>query len=281
MNTLNRILVPVDFSPLSQNGLNQAVQLAMRTNAKLYIFHAYSRPVVPETVNLENVQLNAVQTTYLRKKERQIDDQITEMIEKSPFIGDVDFEVIKKLNNSVSGIVAAVHHYQPDLVVMASKSRHGLDELWGTKTAKVAKQIDVPVLALPDQADLRSLKRIGFACDYGHPMEANSLAYLPLMAQLFRAEIHIINVSDDPVSHGAHEFEQATRLHDMLSDMPHSFDYVFGKNVEKGLVSYCRENNIQLLAIIPHSRSFLEKLFRESLTKQMMYHIDMPLLILK
>ncbi|MBT28309.1 MAG: universal stress protein UspA, partial [Thalassobius sp.] len=67
----------------------------------------------------------------------------------------------------------------------------------------------------------------------------------------------------------------------MLEEVSHSFDYIYHKNVEDGLVNYCKNNKIGLLTVITKSKSFFTKLFDESLTTQMVYHIDVPLLIIK
>ncbi|MDX1628754.1 MAG: hypothetical protein R3345_08640, partial [Fulvivirga sp.] len=51
--------------------------------------------------------------------------------------------------------------------------------------------------------------------------------------------------------------------------------------VDAGLIEFCRENEIGLIGILPKSYNFIERVFHDSLTKQMAFHSPIPLLVLK
>ena len=43
---MQNILVPIDFSPVSENALKYAVQLAKKSNGRIYLYHSVEIPAV-------------------------------------------------------------------------------------------------------------------------------------------------------------------------------------------------------------------------------------------
>jgi|GEM_PF-781108 len=275
MIPINNILVPVDFSEKSEYALGQAIAFAKTSNSKLILFNAYHRPMVPSGVEVE------VEKSFLKKRARSIDKKFDDLIQNCPELKDVEFTTRKMLGKSTDSIVAAIKPMDIDLVIMASKGAHGFDEIWGSKSAKVAMRAKCPVLVLPDRADIGNLNNIGFACDFKNKIDSEMLNILPLLAKIYNVKIHVINVTLSAKDTYAKKHKDPIKLHHLLEEVPHSFDYIYNRDVEYGLIKYCKDNDIGLLAIMPKSRNFFEKLFRESLTEQMVYHIDIPLLVLK
>ena len=275
MIPLHNILVPIDFTQRSTHAVKQATLLAQKSGSKLILFHAYHRPMVPAGVEAE------VEKSFLKKRARSIEKKFDELVNDIPTLKEVNYSLHKTLGKSTDSIVNSVEKLQVDLIVMGTKGAHGFEEIWGSNAAKVAEKAQCPVLILPDEADLSNLKKIGFACDFNQNKKIKMLDYLPFLAKVLNTKINVIYVSLDPKDRHPREYKQAIKIHRKLEDIPHSFDYVYNKNIEDGLVNYCKDNDIGLLAIMPKSRNIFEKLFSESLTKQMVYHIDVPMLILK
>ncbi len=275
MIPLHNILVPVDFSPRSVHAVEQAAILAQKSGSELILFHAYHRPMVPAGVEAE------VEKSFLKKRARSIENKFEELIKEVPQLTEINYSLRKTLGKSTDSIIESVEELKIDLIVMGSKGAHGFDEIWGSNAAKVAEKSKCPVLILPDQANISDLEKIGFACDFEDDKTSSMLDYLPFMAKVLNARINVIYVSLDPKDRHPREYKQAVKIHRLLEEVPHSFDYVYSKNVEDGLINYCKDNGIGLLTTMPKSRNIFEKLFSESLTKQMVYHIDVPMLILK
>lgn len=275
MIPLHNILVPVDFTDRSMHAVEQASMLAQKSGSELVLFHAYHRPMVPAGVEPE------VEKSFLKKRARSIENKFNELVKEVPQLNQITYRIIKNLGKSTDTIIKAVEDYSVDLIVMGTKGAHGFDEIWGSKAAKVGEKAQCPVLILPDKSDLSKLNKIGFACDFNQKNNSKMLNYLPFMAKVFNTKINVIYVSVDPNDRHPREYKEAIKIHRLLEEIPHSFDYVYNKNIEDGLVNYCKDNDIGLLAIMPKSRNFFEKLFRDSLTKQMVYHIDVPMLVLK
>jgi nucleotide-binding universal stress UspA family protein len=50
-------------------------------------------------------------------------------------------------------------------------------------------------------------------------------------------------------------------------------------NIEEGIQEYIHEHGINLIAVTTHKRGVIEKMFNPSLTKKMLFHTHIPLLV--
>jgi nucleotide-binding universal stress UspA family protein len=63
--------------------------------------------------------------------------------------------------------------------------------------------------------------------------------------------------------------------------IPHEFHLVTGTDVRHGIESYLKKQPADLLVMVTHEHSFMERLFGKSHTTAMVYHTHVPLLVLK
>jgi len=79
----------------------------------------------------------------------------------------------------------------------------------------------------------------------------------------------------------ASEFiSEAADLDDLFVGIEHSFKFIEDNDVEKGILKFVNDNNIDLLAVISRKRGFFERLFHKSISKKLAMHANVPILIL-
>jgi len=54
--------------------------------------------------------------------------------------------------------------------------------------------------------------------------------------------------------------------------------HLFGHNFEETLQDYIRQQEIDILGMVTHKRSFADRIFHPSITMRMSYHTEIPLL---
>ena len=57
------------------------------------------------------------------------------------------------------------------------------------------------------------------------------------------------------------------------------FQLLYSNNIEDRLQAMIKEDDIDLLVLVTQKRSFFERFFGTSLTKQMVYHTHIPILV--
>ena len=135
----NRILVPLDGSPLAEQALGRAIAIARASGAEIDITLVH-QPLVfdgfadaPWIGQLENVEREYVNT---------IDAEI-----RSGGLVHVTHAVLR--GNPVDMICRRIEEIQADLVVMTTHARSGLNRAWvGSVADGVIRHATVPVLAL-------------------------------------------------------------------------------------------------------------------------------------
>lgn len=149
MNSFNKILVPVDFSPHSEHALALAADLARRYGASLCLVHAHEPALyaAPETYLLYTAeQLPAL----LAEVQKRLDANVAQA--RALGVTAVTSEVL-------SGVpfVEIVRHAREggfDLIVIGTHGRTGVAHaLLGSVAEKVVRKAHCPVLTarLPDQ----------------------------------------------------------------------------------------------------------------------------------
>jgi nucleotide-binding universal stress UspA family protein len=268
------VLFPTDFSERSIKALRQAIGFARRFHDKMIILHVYSRPYKENASAAESKSM-------LRHKKDHIDEKFDELLEEYPKLKDLNYEFRSEIGVSVDCISETTQRQKIDLIIMATKGARGLGEIWGTTTAKIVKSVEVPVLILPDDSDLSEVKKLGLACDYSEHIDYRKLEFLVEVAESQQMDIDVFTLNRDEKSMTSEEIANQNHVKEQLESVNTTFSFHFHNNVEEGVIDYAKSKGIGVIAIMPKSYFYIERLFHESLTERMAFHSPFPLLVLK
>ena len=270
---MQTILIPTDFSPEAHNAALHAAELAKIFNARLLLFHAYMLPtpvsevpyvmVTVEELQKENEQL-------MRKEAESLNQQFNTEIEWLVRIG-IPSDEIKILTEE-----------RPiDMVVMGMKGVGGLDKLIGSTTVNLIRKVSTPVMVIPQNSRFNKLQHITFGTDFHYEVNVNSYAPLVELAKQFNSTLHIVHIrKTDSNSNEVVEAEWRKTAGNVFSGLNYEFVTVEDDNIKHGLVEYIESNETELLVMLTHKHSFLERLFNKSQTAAMAYETRVPLLVL-
>ena len=271
---MKTILFPTDFSERANRALEQAINVAEKSNARLILYHVYHRPVLQGETNEQTA-------TWLKQLEEGIDVRFQKLAHQFPRLKKLNCEYRKELGISVESIAHIPKNEDISLIMMATEGATGLGELWGTKTAQIIKSVKVPVLVIPDNTHLAEVSKIGLVCDYSEQTHYQTLDFLLDFIELFQLNVDVITFNRDEKTMTYREEANRELVKKKLENVAATFHFTYNGEVEEGIVGYSNTNNIGMIAILPKSYSFIERLFRESLTEKMVFHSNLPLLVLK
>ena len=156
---LNKILVPVDFSPPSTLAVNHGAALARKFRAKLSLLHVVDSPTA----------LLYTFPTEAEKVERQRREQAEKMLPiliSSEDRNDLDVRFLVKAGEVEETIENAVHEENADVVVMGTHGRTLFGRLLiGSVTQGLLRKLGVPVLTVCRVSRPLEFKRILFGTD--------------------------------------------------------------------------------------------------------------------
>lgn len=141
-----KILVPVDGSPLSALTIERAVSFAKEAGAKLVFF--FAKPEYPLSFYGEGALIDpATPEQFAKMAEEQAQEILTEAVAQATAQGVACDSLTLTHSAPWEGIIAAAVQNGADLIFMASHGRRGISGLLlGSETQKVLTHSTIPVL---------------------------------------------------------------------------------------------------------------------------------------
>lgn len=271
---MKTIIVPTDFSPVSINALNYAADMALAVNASLILLHVYQMPV---SSNNTDIPLPIMDYRELEEiQQKRIEEFKTRMInEKSAAL---TIATLVRMGSLVDELKTLSAEKKPFAIVMGTKGAGFVQRLLvGSSTLSVLRNITFPVLVVPPDASFRSIRHIGFACDFQKIQETTPVSLIKEWVATFQADLRVLNV-DSNKANVRDTAQQSVLLYTLLQDMHPQYSYIDSPEVEAGISSFAEDNQIDLLIVIPRKHRLLETLFQKSHTKDLIFHSQIPIL---
>ncbi|MDO9186780.1 MAG: universal stress protein [Bacteroidia bacterium] len=272
-----KILSPTDFSKLSNIAVRYAGKLAKKLNAELILLHV--------------VYIDAPPRAQATLKTRQILDAMADNAKQdfTQLINEIKSEAGNKINVShhialgypVEDVIKTfAQHNTIDLIIMGMKGSSGLKKmLIGSTAVAVMGSSRIPVITIPEHARFNAIKSIVYPSD----MHAISLEVKNLIqfAKLFNASIHILHVVSTDSKKKIDRLKIKNKLISKYNYPRISFHISVNDQVTEAIDEYAADTKADLLAMFTHKPTFFEKLFGQSITREMAFHGWIPLLAIK
>jgi nucleotide-binding universal stress UspA family protein len=259
-----KILFPTDFSELSITALTKLIPVLQKSNAHLVLLHA------------------AKHTKSAESNDRvRIEERFAKFEAACSGLKKISYEKRWAFGVSADLIVAESDRVEIDMILMATAGAHGLNAIWGTKTEVVVKKAQVPILVLPDGADLDQIAKIALAADFEQAIAPARLRMLKRLVRYFEAAIEVVSINREENDFSRTEKRHRKELRYQLEEFePQFINYRQEKSVPESLLNYAIEHKLDLITILPHREDFLGGLFHEKLSQKMVNQSTRPLLIL-
>ena len=275
---MKRILVPVDFSKEAECAAKVAASIARRTGSEIYLVHMLELPVT----TIDPAEMNTIgsepQIIYFMKLAHEKFDKFKQL----PFFEGLRVIESIQFQHAFSGIIAESEKNMIDLIVMGSQGASGLQEMFiGSNTEKVVRRSKVPVLVIKKGVDDFAVKDMIFASDFNKESKSTFHRVISF-AELFDAKIHLLYINT------IHNFNTTKNIESRIANFMDDFDFTnYTTNIyndisiEKGILSYARDIDADLIALNTHGRSGLSQLFNGSIGQELANHALRPVITFK
>jgi len=271
---MKTILVPTDFSKNSDNAIHFAMELNKKLKSKVTLFHSYVVPAfasdIPVVMPSDEEMERDARVGMKQQKDKILTAYPNTEIETLLSPGYAEDEIVK---------ISSERKFE--LVIMGTQGASGLREvLVGSITAAVMEDTACPVLAIPENASFRGLYKIVFATNYADK-DFENVEHVIDIARKFGAEVILLHISGGEIDK-AYEFDAIESFKERIIEESKyenvSFKLLENRNVIDGLSFYLDEVKADMLAMSMRHRTFFQKIFSRSKTKQMAFHTHIPLL---
>ena len=251
---MKKIIVPIDFSNVSDTCIKFAKKVAKRLGVEIEVIHCWHPHVS-----------TAVESGFLvaeNEKEYQLDLEAflqKHNLEKNKGRLEVGFPgtVIPKLSKEEDTL----------LIIMGTTQEYGLiEKMLGSVASAVMKQVECPVFLIPPQFTPAKFKKVLVAGEI-ESTDEHSIKQIIAFTKQFDAEVKFANVSSfHEKGKGLKVTEQLLEKITRKEDIGFSFEVVDIDNhdIGSGLNDYCQKNEIDLLILLTRKHRWWENLFHNS-----------------
>lgn len=273
--SINRILIPTDFSPCADKALEFGILLARKEGIELLICHINPIPAGGDAMFFINAEI-------LDRNESDTEDLFKTLYDRFTELKSTSHKFLQETGFSVDKIRDVAKNEKADLIMMGTKGRgNSINAFFGSVAAGIMKRSDIPVLVVPENAYVKTTQNILLATDLDEEKHEASIKVLAHIAKLFESGVHIVHVIKNEIpSEVSLAPDKVMLWAELMKDVDHHYHFVGNDNVQEGIMRYAYENEVQMLALLGKSYSLLDRLFHKSLTKQLVYHSKLPLLVL-
>lgn len=258
------ILVCTDFSPGSKNAVRYAAKLAAALDVELLLAHIVHREDGSSITKQEDTELNAklvLAAQELKKTYR------------------VKVQTEKREGIPVNEILSIGQKNKVSLIVTGSKETAAGSGLVGGLVYDLMHASLLPVLAVPMGCTFTPFHEIVLAMD---PKSRNDYddSVLVNFILAFHSSLVITAVAEPGKKEKVLKDAAMVAIEMRYAEMMHMLQVIESDSLEKGVQKAIKDNDAELLVIIPHRNHYIDRMMRLTKTQKVLKNINVPLLTL-
>lgn len=287
-----RILVGTDFTTTSARALGEAVRLASYDSTPLHVLHVVDRRVLE---NLED-QVVVDEARTMAEAERRLEEFAAE---HAGGYENLQLEVV--LGHPFAEFIRVINETKVDLVVLGSQGTHEHGNRLGALASRCLRKAPAPLLVM-DERKHEPFQKVVCAVDYSDTSKLVVEKAIHL-ANLEQADLEFVHVYVPPSSfqspdsgvmlvgfEGIADYPRVVRgnleafVKPFLSSVTTSnvsYQVVDHMSVGRGLVSYLKENEGDLLVLGTHGRTGWRSLLLGTTAEHIFHKIPCSTLAIK
>lgn len=269
---MKNILVPVDFSQVSEAAARFAVDLAKENNASVtflnsaeinyfadYHFPVYSNSKLMVTEVVESIQ---------RQMDRMVEDFKVEGVEIEGKVSPLTL---------MESIKDEIKESDIDLCVVGTTGCSGIEEFFvGSNTEKIVRQVGCPVISVPQTSSIDAIKKILVPIDL-REIRTSFLKEVRLLQKMFNCQLQFVWVktphnieNEDAVA------DELGRIFESFGIDNYSFFIVRSVFPSDGIFMEVDDSNADMVAMATHARRGISHWLSGSLTEDTVNHVEVP-----
>ncbi len=258
MNEISNILVPFDFSTISNKALEYAVDFVGK-DEKMRITLAY----------ITNVQNEEILDKAFNEVEKECQSRLKHKIQW----------VLAK--GPLTESLAEIHKEKKiDLVIMGT---HGATNEKGnemTNTTKLVIETEFPVLVVPYKSKEFNLKNIALVLGTEEIENSKILETLLDVTRKFHAKVHVVTIVNQPGKYGYSKVDEKNEsiVEYYLENFYSEHTFIENPDVVEGIHKYVADKEIDMITILPRNHAKKSAPSDGKLTQMLTLHSKVPLL---
>jgi nucleotide-binding universal stress UspA family protein len=280
---MKRILFPTDFSQHAEKAIAYGLGLLQngrfKNDLECLLLHVQPSiaPVMSPLGGVGTLSPSILQDKEMKRKEKMM------FAAQAKYMKEYPRMTFRKMivSDDVAVMIRKVAMEEDiDLIVMGSRGMNALERsLMGSTSWDLAQQAPCSVLIVPEEASTYVPKKIVFATDFKNLADLNILQPLKSITSNFDADLKLLHIHKEEVGepNGKADVEEISTY---FGGEKFKYYFIADDSPIRGIEDFVSGFNADLLALVAQERGFFESLFHRSVTKSLLVHSQIPLLIL-
>lgn len=276
---MKHILVPTNLLDYAENAATYAVQFAAAFEARITLLHTFHIPVVDPMVPSE--YLTEMAEMAEKRARKSMENEVARLKSLFPHI-DVDIDFHTCMGFAADEILSMADKMGVSTILMGTRHKDTLQRiLVGSVMGNVLENAKVPVIVVPSEVEFKPISNVMFASEYNDSEDIQSIKQALAFVSQLKATLYSVHVdSEEPDENEISRLDGIRQLfHHEIADGRLHFANINDEDVVSALLDFSRHNNIEMMMMVTHKRSFFAKIFDRSLTKTMAFRSDIPLIV--
>lgn len=276
---MKKILFPTDFTVTSENAFRYALHVANQFNASIATVHTFTAPVVATTPMVMVEEMAELTEKYEMQEYQEFNKKMHKIADELGF-SHIRIDHTLEYGLAVEEIVKMSKKENCDIIIMGTDGNDGFGRwLFGSHAAKVVSKATVPVLIIPNEATYTPIKKIAYATSF-EDIADNVINDLVGWISKFDAELTFVHIVSKGEYIDAEQYANMSELTDLAERYDNvKFKIIYDSEVLDELEDYVEDEDFDMLVMVTHRYPFFKRLFNPSLTRQMAFETEIPLLV--
>lgn len=258
---MKTIVFATDFSRGSRMAAQTAAQTAIKTGAKLIIFHAY-RYLMPLDSEMSMLAISAQDlekhSLYMLKRLKN------RLIKKvSPAL---EIEILVKEGLVIDVLTEVLEETKADLLVMGSVGDSPIgSRYFGSLATSMIHHAKVPMLIVPPKVKYSAFQNAVLGLDFSYDIGTEVLGRTVSILRDLDAVVNIYTITED----SDYAKDSALKIRELLKNVPHTYTITEGKNFSKSILEFSKSTHADLIITFPRKHNIFERFFTDTNTERL------------
>jgi nucleotide-binding universal stress UspA family protein len=267
---MKHIVVPIDFSEESINGLKLAIIFANQFKACLQMVYVQKPATEMGRLNLEEEHI-------------KVEEAFAKVIKDygSNFHDSSKFEFFIKRGKVYHEVVSQAEAFENSVIILSTHGASGFEELFiGSNALKIISASDLPVITIRHGAIAREISTIVLPIDIT-PDTRQKATLTATVAKAFNAEIHVLGVCSSSSSEAEIKVNAYTKQvceYFKEHQVKHRFAIRTGKSILNTIIEYSAEVKADMISVMTEKSGSLSDFVLGTNAQQMISKSPIPVL---
>jgi len=267
---MKTIIVPLDFSNDSLNGLNLSLMLANKTGANIKMVY-----VIGKKDDTKHKQL--------KKEYKLVKTKFKDILRKYKGKNNLNFNLSYTIieGKVFKEITNLAEESDDALIVLSTHGESGFEELFiGGNAYKIISHSKNPVITFRRGKISSTIDRIVLPLDITFQTR-EKVPYTAKLAKLFNSEIHLLSIrlsNFSGIEEKLHQYTDQVVSFIENQKIPYTIEHLQGDNLTDITLDYARSINADLISIMTEQEKNISNLLLGSYAHQMINKAFIPVL---